>query len=89
MSSPKPDAMRDRRGAASPSMGTLPAHLGGRLTPLALDRARAECDAMAGPIALGGLSRDQVMALDFGRAVRGLLQAGLVTRLRALLGHPR
>ena len=89
MSSPKPDAARDRRGAEWPSVGAMPAHLTGRLTPVAMDRARTECDAMAGSITLGGLTRDQIMAVDFGRAARGLLQAGLVKRLRALLGHQR
>lgn len=89
MSSPKPDAVRDRRGAEWPSVGAMPAHLTGRLMPLALDRARAECDPMAGPIALGGLTRDQIMALEFGRAARRLLQAGFVARLRPLFGRPR
>lgn len=81
MSSPKPDAVGDCRSVECPCLGAMPAHLTGRLTPLAMDRARAECDAMAGSIALGGLTKDQVMAVDFGRAARWPIQPGFVSRL--------
>lgn len=48
MSSPKPDAARRRPGAAHLSDATVPAFIFGRLAPLALDRARRDCDVMTG-----------------------------------------